>query len=63
MENRLKKLFDYHRFENNAKLSQVIENTERRFSAELSECELEMVSAAGEFEVVSSADKLRFVPI
>ncbi|MBQ7581322.1 MAG: hypothetical protein IJU25_00725 [Lachnospiraceae bacterium] len=47
MENRLKQLFEYQKFEQNPKLEKVIRATETRFPEELSDDELEMVSAAG----------------
>lgn len=49
MENKLKKLFDYQRFENNARLSAIIADTDSRYSRELSDDDLFMVNAAGEF--------------
>ena len=48
MENELKKLFDYQRFEKNARLETLIRETEDRYAAELSDEELTIVSAAGE---------------
>lgn len=51
MENMLKKLFDYQKFENNARLSSLIKETEERYSAALSDEELFMVAAAGEPEL------------
>ncbi len=47
MENRLKQLFEYQKFEQNPNLEKVIRETEMRYPEELSEDELEMVSAAG----------------
>ena len=51
MENKLKKLFDYQRFENNAKLEKLIRETETHYAAELSDVDLLLVNAAGEPEI------------
>ena len=48
MEKKLKKLFDYQRFEKNEKLEKLIRETENRYSAELSDDDLSLVNAAGE---------------
>ena len=55
MENKLKKLFDYQRFEQNDKLEKLIHETESRYARELSDEDLSLVNAAGEPE----ADKIR----
>ncbi len=47
MENTLKTLFEYNRFENNTRLSSLIEETEAHYDSELSENDLSLVSAAG----------------
>ena len=47
MEHKLKKLFDYQKFENNSELEALIAETRGRYAKELSDDELEMVSAAG----------------
>lgn len=49
MEKKLNKLFDYQRFEKNEKLGKLIQETECRSVNVLSEDELSLVSAAGEF--------------
>lgn len=49
MENKLKSLFNYQKFERNADLQRVIDSVHSRYaSRELSLDEMEMVSAAGE---------------
>lgn len=48
MENKLQRLFDYQRFEGNSKLAALIADTESRCMQELSDDDLEMVSAAGD---------------
>ena len=48
MENKLKKLFDYQRFEKNEKLEKLIQETENGYAAELSDEDLSFVNAAGE---------------
>ena len=50
MENKLRKLFEYQRFENNSRLAKIISETENRYSSELSDDDLEFVSAAGELK-------------
>lgn len=47
MENKLKKLFDYQRFEQNDRLAKLIGETEARQTAELFDEDLELVAAAG----------------
>ena len=49
MEKKLKKLFDYQRFEQNAKLEKLIQETESRYAKELSEEDLSLVFAAISF--------------
>ena len=55
MEHKLKKLFDYQKFENNSELEALIAETRGRYAKELSDDELEMVSAAG---VISKMDAI-----
>ena len=50
MEKKLKKLFDYQRFEKNQRLEELIRETESRYAKELSEEDLSLVSAAGEIK-------------
>ena len=50
MEQKIKTLFDYQRFENNPRLGKLIAETESRYAVELSDEELFMVAAAGEPE-------------
>ena len=49
MENKLKKLFDYQKFEGNAKLADLIERSDSRFAQALSDEDLAFVNAAGDF--------------
>ena len=49
MENKLKKLFDYQKFEGNAKLASLIADSDARFAQALSDEDLAFVNAAGEF--------------
>lgn len=51
MEKKLKKLFDYQRFEKNERLEKIIEETESRYAQELSDDDLSLVNAAGEPEI------------
>lgn len=48
MDEWLRRLFDYQRFERNARLDALIERAEERYGHMLSDEELEWVSAAGE---------------
>ncbi|MCQ2081227.1 MAG: hypothetical protein MJZ11_06170 [Lachnospiraceae bacterium] len=48
MDEKLKQLFDFQKFENNAKLSKIIKETEDRYDVEeLDEDDLLNISAAG----------------
>ena len=47
MEKKLKKLFDYQRFEKNERLEKTIKETESRYKGELSDEDLAFVAAAG----------------
>ncbi len=55
MENKLKKLFEYQKFEKNAKLDALIAGTHSRYGEALSDDDLEMVAAAGE---IAECDKV-----
>ena len=48
MENKLKNLFDYQRFEKNERLEKIIKETESRYGGELFDDDLSLVNAAGE---------------
>ena len=48
MTKKLTALFDYQRFENNKRLQALIDETEARYLHNLSDDDLEWVSAAGE---------------
>lgn len=50
MENMLKKLFDYQKFEKNKNLGKMIKNVEDKYSAELSDESLSFVNAAGDID-------------
>ncbi len=47
MEEKLKLLFDFQRFEKNEKVEKFIEKTNQSSRVELSEFDLSMISAAG----------------
>ena len=57
MENKLKKLFEYQKFEQNERLAKLIAETEARQAAEISDDDLEMVVAAGEITEISIEEK------
>ncbi len=48
MENKLKQLFDFQRFQKNEHLAHVIAETENCYNSELCDEDLSFVSAAGE---------------
>ncbi len=50
MEDKLRKLFDYQRFEKNEELEKLIMEAENRHARSLSDEEMILVSAAGEVE-------------
>ena len=54
MEEKLKTLFEYQRFERNAHLDRLISKTENRHGRALSDDELMLVSAAGETGIEES---------
>lgn len=56
MENKLRKLFDYQRFEQNERLAALIDDTEIFYSGELSDDKLETVCAAGDIHGFPKAD-------
>ena len=60
MENKLKKLFDYQRFEKNANLERFISETECRYAKRLSDDDLSKVNAAREIEIGNTIDLLSF---
>ena len=45
---KLRLIFEYQRFENNSRLARIISETENRYGTELSDSDLEFISAAGE---------------
>ena len=53
MEKKLTRLFDYQRFENNARLSKIIAATEAKYATQLSEDDLFLVNAAGETDAAT----------
>ena len=46
-ERKLSQVFDFQRFQQNARLAALISNVESRYAAEVSDDDLELVSAAG----------------
>ena len=60
MENKLARLFDYQKFEPNEELESIISDVESRYSLdsfELSDDDLELVSAAGDVTLGKKTDK------
>ena len=57
MENKLIRLFEYQKFEQNERLAKLIAETEARQAAEISDDDLEMVAAAGEITEISIEEK------
>lgn len=57
-ENKLKRLFDYQRFENDPRLAAMIRETESRYAAfELDDELLGMVNAAGDIELEATKNQ------
>lgn len=48
METKLHQLFDYQRFQNNARLAEIISDVENRYNCALEDNALELISAAGD---------------
>ncbi len=57
MENKLKRLFEYQKFERNERLAQLITETEMRQAAEISDDDLEFIAAAGDVFEKNPEDK------
>lgn len=57
MENKLKSLFEYQKFEQNSRLAKLIAETEARQTVELSDEDLELVAAAGNIFEQNSGEK------
>ena len=51
MENKLKALFDYQKFEKNEHLQKIIADTENYYGKELDDNDLFFVNAAGDFNM------------
>lgn len=57
MENKIRLLFDFQKFDNNSRLAELISQTENRYGTELSDDELTQVSAAGDIFSQKLKDK------
>lgn len=57
VQGRLFALFDYQRIAENPRLAKMIEDTEARYGAALSDDSLEFVSAAGETDISQKKSK------
>lgn len=51
MENKLKSMFEFQRFNQNSRLAKMIEDTEAKYGTALSDEDLDFVAAAGEFDI------------
>ena len=56
MDEKLKKLFDFQRFEQSPKLAKLIAETETHGKAELEDDQLMFVAAAGEIETANGLE-------
>ena len=56
MENKLKKLFDYQKFESNPRLARMINKAELYYGSQLSDEDLSEVSAAGQTQMFHPYD-------
>lgn len=50
MDKKLKSMFEYQKFSGNSRLAKIIAESESRYAEALSDDDLDMVSAAGEFD-------------
>lgn len=57
MENKLKRLFDFQKFEQNSELADLIADTHSRSARALSDDEMEFVFAAGEIDTLLEEKK------
>lgn len=53
MDNKLSRLFDHQRFQQNPRLAKIIGDVEERYAGALSDDDLELVSAAGDADAGS----------
>ena len=60
-ERKLSQVFDFQRFQQNARLAALISNVESRYTTELCDDDLELVSAAGVPDI-NKAEKLLINP-
>ena len=60
MEQKLKRLFDYQKFQRNSRLEAMLSEAEGRYDSSLSDDDLELVSAAGNLGLVNHADSLGY---
>ena len=58
MENKLKQLFDYQRFENSPRLEKLIQETQLRQAQALSDDDLAFLAAAGELPPAEQPTRL-----
>ncbi len=57
MENKLKALFDFQKFQGNTRLANMIVKAEQSLNSELNDDELSFVAAAGETDIQNKEDK------
>lgn len=57
MENKLKNLFEFQRFEKNSQLQALIDDTHSRAAQALSDDDLDFVNAAGEIDTMLAEKK------
>lgn len=60
MEQKLKRLFDYQKFQHNSRLEAMLAEAEGRYEGSLSDAALEMVSAAGDSQLMLHADSIAY---
>ena len=58
MEQKLKRLFDYQKFQKNHRLEAMLTEAKGRYQGSLSDDALEMVSAAGNSQLMLHADSI-----
>lgn len=60
MEQKLKRLFDYQKFQKNSRLEAMLSEAEGRYEDGLSDETLELVSAAGDSQLMLHADSIAY---
>lgn len=60
MEQKLKRMFDYQKFQKNSRLEAMLAEAEGRYEGSLSDDALELVSAAGDSRLMLHAESIAY---